>query len=71
MKKVEEYRERAAECRELARRARTPGDREMLLNMASTWDSLAEGRAKTISTNGRLAELNNSGLQTPQDSPDD
>ena len=57
MKKIEEYRAHADECRVLAGRSRTSLDREMLLNMAATWDGLADGRAKTIETQQRLAML--------------
>jgi hypothetical protein len=39
MKKVSEYREHAEECRTLARRSKSSADRDMLLNMAATWDS--------------------------------
>jgi hypothetical protein len=57
MKKIEEYRAHADECRVLAGRSRTSLDREMLLNMAATWDGLADGRAKTMETQQRLAKL--------------
>jgi hypothetical protein len=57
MKKVSEYREHAEECRTLARRSKAPEDREMLLNMAATWDSLAEERIKTAERQERLAKL--------------
>ena len=57
MKKIEDYREHAAECRDLARRSRTQADRDMLLNMATTWEALAAGRAKTIETKNRLASI--------------
>ena len=57
MRKIEDYRHHAEECRTLARRSKTQGDRDMLLNMAATWDKLAEGRAKTIETQQRLATL--------------
>jgi hypothetical protein len=36
MEKVEAYRKHAEECRTLAERARSPDEREMLLNMAKT-----------------------------------
>ena len=55
MKKMEEYKQHAEECRELARRSKTQADREMLLNMATTWEQLAAGRAKTLDTQSRLA----------------
>jgi hypothetical protein len=57
MKKVSEYREHAEECRTLARRSKTPEDRDMLLNMAATWDSLAEERTKAAERQQRLAQL--------------
>ena len=57
MKKIEEYRAHADECRTLARRSKTQDDRDMLLNMAATWEKLADGRAKTIETQQRLANL--------------
>ena len=53
MRKVSEYREHAAECRELANKARSP-QREMLLNMATTWDGLAEDRDKQIARQKRI-----------------
>jgi hypothetical protein len=47
MQKVEDYRNHTEECRTMARRARLPGEREMLLNMAHTWDtSRRTGRSK-------------------------
>jgi hypothetical protein len=48
MKKVSEYRDHAEECRTLARRARSAEDRDMLLNMADTWDNLARAREKRM-----------------------
>jgi len=41
MKKVEEYRARADECRSMASRSRLPRDKTMLMNMAATWESFA------------------------------
>jgi hypothetical protein len=38
MKKVSEYLSHVEECRTLARRARSPQDRDVLLNMAATWE---------------------------------
>jgi len=34
MKKIEDYHAHADECRSMANRARTPGDKAMLMNMA-------------------------------------
>ena len=55
MKKLEEYKEHAEECRQLARRSKSQADRDMFLNMATTWEQLATGRAKTLETKSRLA----------------
>ena len=44
MKKVEDYRAHAVECRLMANRARSPEDKAMLMNMAATWESLAVDR---------------------------
>ena len=44
MQKAEDFRKHAQECRAMAKRARSPGDRGMLLNMAQTWDDLAASR---------------------------
>jgi hypothetical protein len=57
MKKIEEYRQHVEECRQLARRSKTQVDRDMLLNMATTWEALAVGRAKTMETKNRLANI--------------
>jgi hypothetical protein len=48
MKTVAEYRRHAEECRELARRARSPEEREMILHIAQTWDKLAKGRERKV-----------------------
>jgi hypothetical protein len=47
MSKVSEYRQHAKECRVLAHRSRSSQHRDMLLNMAATWESLADDRIKT------------------------
>jgi hypothetical protein len=46
MKTIEHYLQHAAECRQLAARARTPEDREMILKMVETWEELAAAREK-------------------------
>ena len=43
MKKIEEYLQHAAECREMARTA-SPAHRQQLEQMAETWDQLAGAR---------------------------
>jgi hypothetical protein len=55
MQKVEDYRRHAEEFRAMARRSRLPGEREMLLNMARTWDDLATYRAEQIARQERIA----------------
>jgi hypothetical protein len=44
VKKAAEYRQHAQECRTLARTTRDETQRHQLLNMASTWDKLADER---------------------------
>ena len=46
--KVSDYRRRAEECRTLASEARSQPHRDMLLDMAETWDALAAARAKNL-----------------------
>jgi hypothetical protein len=48
MRKVSDYRKHSEECRTLMRGARTPEHREMLSQMAETWESLAEAREKQL-----------------------
>jgi hypothetical protein len=45
VKKVHEYLEHAAECREMARTA-SPAHRQQLEQMAETWEQLAEARRR-------------------------
>ena len=37
----------------MAARARTPDEKQMLLNMAESWDALAETRERTLSRRER------------------
>ncbi len=46
MKKVQDFRKRAAECRELSTRASTPEIREHYRNLGEIWDRLAEERLR-------------------------
>jgi hypothetical protein len=48
MKTAEEYREHAQECRRLAKHALTRQEREQLVTMAETWETLAIERARTL-----------------------
>jgi hypothetical protein len=52
LKKIREYREHAAECRELARLA-SAGHRLQLEQMAATWDQLAEARQRQLAKAGK------------------
>jgi hypothetical protein len=53
MEKVIDYRNHAVECRELAQRARSPDEREMLLNMAASWDNLADSRERSLASSNQ------------------
>jgi hypothetical protein len=48
MKTASEYRKHAQECRLLARQVSEGEQREQLLEMARTWDGLAESRERQI-----------------------
>jgi hypothetical protein len=52
VKKAQEYRQHAAECRAMARTAQNPEQRAQLISMAETWERLAEEREKELG--GRL-----------------
>jgi hypothetical protein len=57
MQKVESYRKHAEECRTLAERARSSDEREMLLNMAKTWEGLATARMAQVSQQQRMKDI--------------
>lgn len=48
MKKVDEYLQHAAECREMARVSSLAHHRQQLEEMAKTWEQLAEVRGREI-----------------------
>ena len=52
MKKLHEYREHAAECREMARMA-PPAHRQQLEQMAETWEQLADARRRKLAKQGK------------------
>ena len=54
MKKASEYRQHAAECRALANQMQGQ-QREQLLEMARTWDKLAEDRSNLIRRHPEVA----------------
>jgi hypothetical protein len=47
VRKLHEYREHAAECREMARTA-PPAHRQQLEQMATTWEQLAVARQRKL-----------------------
>lgn len=53
MKLVEQYRENAKQCRELARNMPLAEQREQLLNMASQWEAMAEDRRAAVEPHDR------------------
>ena len=55
MRKLSEYREHAAECREMARTA-PPTHRQQLEQMAATWDQLAVARQRKLIKAGNPAD---------------
>jgi len=59
MSKVSEYRQHARECRSLANTARFSRHREMLLKMATAWETLANDCIKTAEGLERIAQLEN------------
>jgi hypothetical protein len=57
MQKVKDYRTHAQECRDLAARAGNETDRQMLLDMAATWETMAIGRAQQLHRKRRIRAL--------------
>ena len=57
MKKAEEYREHAVECRRLASKATDDRARAQLLKMAETWDGLAMDREEQVARLERIKNL--------------
>ena len=55
MKKASEYRQHAAECRALANTMDQGDQRDQLLEMAATWDRLADERSDFVRRNPDLA----------------
>ena len=55
MKKASEYRQHAQECRALARGTNESEHRSQLLEMAATWDRLAEERSDLVRRHPELA----------------
>jgi hypothetical protein len=55
MKKASEYRQHAEECRQLAARMEQGEHRSQLLEMAATWDKLAQERSDLVRRHPELA----------------
>jgi hypothetical protein len=55
MKKLHEYLQHAAECREMARTA-LPSHRQQLEQMAETWEQLAAARQRQLDRDGKSEE---------------
>ena len=55
MKKASEYRQHAAECRALANAMDQGDQRDQLLEMAATWERLAEERSDLVRRHPDLA----------------
>ena len=55
MKKASEYRQHAEECRALAHGMADGEQRDQLLEMAATWDKLAEDRSELVRRHPDLA----------------
>ena len=51
MEKIIDYHRHAEECRALATRARSPEEKQMLMNMAASWEELAKARQRTLARN--------------------
>ncbi len=57
MKKASEYRQHADECRQLAARMDVGEHRDQLLEMAGTWERLADERSELIRRHPEMALL--------------
>jgi hypothetical protein len=55
LKKLHEYLQHAAECRNMARTA-SPAHRQHLEQMAETWEQLAEARKRKLEKNDQILE---------------
>jgi hypothetical protein len=57
MRKAEEYKKHADECRHLAASASNEDSRRQLLEMADTWESLARDRNNQLALQKRISAL--------------
>jgi hypothetical protein len=63
--KIEDYRAHSDECRSMARRARSPEDKAMFMNMPATWESLCVDRQAHIEPQARIAKLEERAAAVP------
>jgi hypothetical protein len=61
VKKASEYRQHAEECRALAKQVPEGAQRDQLLEMAKTWDALAEDRGRSVQDRTETDVLKESG----------
>ena len=59
LRKISEYYQHAAECRQLSRLAGNADHAAMLENMAQTWENLAREREQHLARQDRIASLEN------------
>jgi hypothetical protein len=59
MRKVEDYMKHAQECRTLARNMAPGEQRDQLLNMAQTWELLAQERRHELEKQGATSRSHN------------
>lgn len=55
MKKIHEYAQHAAECREMARTS-SPTHRAQLEQMATTWEQLVDARKRQLAKQGKAED---------------
>jgi hypothetical protein len=55
VKKIHQYRQHAAECRDMARTA-PPAHRQQLEQMAETWEQLANARRRQLAKQSKTSE---------------
>jgi hypothetical protein len=74
MKQAAEYRQHAAECRQLAMTSRTEKERCQLMQIAAAWERMAVDREAKIAQDAREPSgesLRSSGAPASRLSPDD
>ena len=62
MQKLDEYKQHADECRQLANQSSNEQNRQQLLVMAERWEQMAKDRAKLLERQQRIADLEQGGI---------